>query len=62
MEKSSPNWVVKGIEGVGDASKFTKMKPWGVMWVWIRKSECSDGENEGREVYSLAVWSWPFGR
>ena len=31
--KSSPNCVVNGMVGVGDASKLMKMKPWAVTWV-----------------------------
>lgn len=50
------------IDGVGEESKLTKMNPWGVMWVWILKRECSEGENEGRVVYSRAVWRAPVGR
>lgn len=53
--KSSPNCVVNGMVGVGDASKLMKMKPWAVTWVCILNSECSDGLKPGRLVYSRAV-------
>lgn len=31
--KSEPNCVEKGMLGVGEASKFTKMNPWDVICV-----------------------------